>query len=107
MNKKYNMLILFGVVLALLVFVTSEVRALDPCCTVTGIDNRTGMVTANNTATGQTFQFQLNKAATLKTMKIGQGVYADFGTKQVSVDGATPCCSVLNLSVPLKGSFKP
>jgi hypothetical protein len=103
MNKKRNLLILLGAVLSLLVFVATEVLAMDPCCSITGVDHRAGMVTAQNTATGQSFQFKVNNSAVLKTLKVDQGVYADFGTKEVSVDGVEPCCSMVNLSAPVKG----
>jgi len=103
MNKKHNLLILLGVVLSVLVFVAAEARAAAPCCGITGIDYKTGIVRARNTETGQTFQFKVNNSAVLKTLKVGHGVYADFGTKEVSVDGIDPCCSMVNLSAPVKG----
>jgi len=103
MNNKHNLLILLGVVLSVLVFVATEALAAEPCCNITGVDYRTGLVTARNTATGQTFQFKVSNASLLRTLRVGQGVYADFGTKEVSVDGAAPCCGMVNLSAPVKG----
>ena len=103
MNKKHDLLIVLGIFLSLLVFVATEALAVEPCCNVTGVDYRTGMVTAQNTATGQTFQFKVSNASLLKTLRVGQGVYGDFATKQVSVGGAEPCCNMVNLSAPVKG----
>ena len=99
--------VLLGVILSLAIVFVPEVKAAEPCCSITAMDYRTGMVTAQNTATGQTFQFKVSNASLLKTMRVGQGVYADFGTKQVSVDGAAPCCGMVNLSAPLKGAHRP
>ena len=100
-------LFFLGIVLSLAIVFATEVLASEPCCSITGIDYRAGLVTAQNTATGQTFQFKVGNVSLLKTLKVGQGVYADFGTKQVSVDGAAPCCGMVNLSAPLKGAHRP
>jgi Cu/Ag efflux protein CusF len=51
-------------------------------------------VAARETATGRTFQFKVNDAALLKSLKVGQKIYANFATKKVSVDGLVPCCSM-------------
>lgn len=58
-----------------------------PCCSVTGTDTRGGLVSAKVNATGEDFQFTLNNPALLGTLKIGQGVYANFQTKRISLDG--------------------
>jgi len=71
-----------------------------PCCAITAIDVKTGVVTAKETATGQTFQFKVTDAALLNSLKVGQGVYANFKTRQVSVNGANPCCSIVSLGKP-------
>jgi hypothetical protein len=63
-----------------------------PCCIVSGIDERSGIVTAHvNGAPERAFRFQPTNPAVLRTLKIGQGIYANFGTKQVSLDGTAPC----------------
>ncbi len=69
-----------------------------PCCTVTGVNAKTGMVTARETATGRSFQFKATNAALLKTLSAGSPIYANFSTKQVSVNGEVPCCSIVSLS---------
>lgn len=71
--------------------------AAQPCCSVTGVNTKTGMVTAKETSTGRTFQFKANPAL-LKTLSAGSSIYANFSTKQVSVNGETPCCSIVSLS---------
>jgi Cu/Ag efflux protein CusF len=64
-----------------------------PCCAITGFTPVDGVVAARETATGRTFQFKVNDAALLKSLKVGQMIYANFATKKVSVDGAYPCCA--------------
>jgi hypothetical protein len=68
--------------------------AAGPCCGVTAIDTRAGVVTAKENATGRIFQFSA-PVAVLGKLRIGQGIYANFGTQQVSVDGVAPCCGIL------------
>jgi Cu/Ag efflux protein CusF len=68
----------------------------EPCCNVTSIDAATGIVTARVTASGRVFRFQVKDAALLGSMKAGQKVFADFGTKRVRVHGSEPCCNILN-----------
>jgi hypothetical protein len=67
----------------------------DPCCNIVSIDKRTGLVTARNLQTGQTFQFTAKNAALLNTLRIGQKVAADFASGQVSVDRSEPCCNIV------------
>ena len=65
-----------------------------PCCSITGIDRQRATVTANVTATGRTFSFKVTNAGLLNSLKVGQGVYANFASSQVSVDGLSPCCAI-------------
>ena len=51
--------------------------AIEPCCSVTGVNAKTGMVTAKETSTGRTFQFKAT-AALLKTLSAGSPIYANF-----------------------------
>jgi Cu/Ag efflux protein CusF len=67
-----------------------------PCCGITAIDTNTGMVTAQEHATGKTFHFKVTDTAVLKSLKVGQGVYANFAASQVSVDNLTPCCNIVS-----------
>lgn len=68
-----------------------------PCCLITSIEASTGVVTAKVNATGQAFQFKVTDATLLRSLKIGQGVYANLKTHQVSVDGKTPCCQIISV----------
>jgi len=69
-------------------------KPLTPCCSITGIDPRMSTVTAKETATGKTFSFKATNPSLLNSLKVGQAVYANFATRQVSVDGLEPCCSI-------------
>jgi hypothetical protein len=66
------------------------------CCSITAINTSTGVVTAKENATGKIFQFKVANAALLNSLKVGQGVYANFATGQVSLDGSTMCCSIIS-----------
>ena len=73
-------------------------KPIEPCCSITGIDKSTGNVAAKETASGKSFSFKVTSTSLLNSLKIGQGVYANFTSGQVSVDGAAPCCSILSTS---------
>lgn len=75
---------------------TPEVRAAAPCCGVTAIDAKSGLVTAKETATGKTFDFRVQDKALLKTLKIGDQVEADFSTNKVGIHGAEPAGIIMN-----------
>ncbi len=70
--------------------------AVEPCCTITSIVTYTGVVTATEKSTGKTLQFKVAQPALLNSLKVGQGVYANFGSGQVSVDGEQPCCAIVS-----------
>lgn len=84
---------------ALSLVFAAESRALEPCCGIVGI-GASGVVTARETATGRTFEFQVADRRLLGTLKVGQPVHADFKTMRVSVqpDGIEPCCSIRSTS---------
>lgn len=71
-----------------------------PCCGIIAIDAATGLVTAKVTATGNTFQFKVTDARMLGSLRVGQGVYANFGARQVSLDGLRPCCAITSGPTP-------
>ncbi|HYL13974.1 MAG TPA: GH25 family lysozyme [Terriglobales bacterium] len=71
-----------------------------PCCSITAINTSTGVVTANVSANGNIFQFKVTNAALLNSLKVGQGVYANFTTNQVSLDGTTACCAITTSPAP-------
>lgn len=68
------------------------------CCVVTAIDSRTGIVTAKENATSRTFEFRVTEEKVLLGVHLGQGAYANFKTHQVSLDGRTVCCQIINIS---------
>ena len=95
---------LLGILCFTLVALAPQAHAATPCCGITAIDLRTGLVTARVTATGRTFQFAVTDPALLKTLKVGQAVQADFATMKVSVrlDRLDPCCAIVTPQAPLK-----
>ena len=72
-------------------------KAAPPCCHITAINAKTGIVTASENATGRAFSFKVTNSTLLHSLKVGQGVYANFATHQVSVNGLEPCCSITAL----------
>jgi hypothetical protein len=64
---------------------------------IAAINARTGVVTARDAKTKSTVEFTVVGAALLKSLKIGQTVYADYGTQKVSVDGISPCCGIVRI----------
>ncbi len=71
-----------------------------PCCGIVSIDAATGIITARVTATGNTFQFKAPDSRTLASLRVGQGVFANFGGKQVSLDGRSACCTITSGPTP-------
>jgi hypothetical protein len=68
----------------------------NPCCEITSIDMN-GRVTAQELVGAQrAFQFQVDDKALLGALRIGQKIWADFGTQKVSVNGAGPCCNIVS-----------
>jgi len=78
-----------------------------PTSTITAMDTNTGLVTAKETATGKTFQFKLDNPAQLSTVKVGQGVYANFDAGQVSLDGLEPSGQITATSAATTAATRP
>ena len=72
-----------------------EVSAATPCCSITAIDTKTGIVTAKDTATGETIEFRLGDAAQVKNIKIGDPVSADSQIREVTVHSFQPVGGIL------------
>jgi hypothetical protein len=68
----------------------------EPCCAITGIDQAAGTATAKDKATGQLITFAVSDPVLLQGLHVGQLVYADSKTGQVSVNGVDVCCSVVS-----------
>jgi hypothetical protein len=75
--------------------IKEEMTPGEPCCGITAIDARTGIATARESATGRMFRFEVKDAALLKTLKVGQMIFADFGTSKVRISRAEPCCNII------------
>ena len=69
-----------------------------PCCAIQAVDARTGLVTAIDRATGQSFQFQVTNPAQLQGLRPGQPVYGNAASGRVGLTQAAPCCSVVGRS---------
>src|SRR3989442_7426317 len=82
-----------AMVIGFLATFVPQASAVQPCCSITNIDARTGVVTAQDRTTGHTFQFTASPAV-LQQMKVGQAVYANFKTNQVSLNNIAPCCNI-------------
>lgn len=72
-----------------------DLKPAEPCCSVTAIDTGTGIITATELATGRVFRFEVKDRALLTSVKIGQKVFADFGTSKVRIQGMEPCCNII------------
>jgi hypothetical protein len=72
--------------------------AADPaCCAVTSIA-KSGEITAKETKGARTSQFQVADPALRSRLRVGAPVYANFDTRQVSLDGKKSCCTILKIS---------
>lgn len=66
----------------------------EPCCNITKIDVGSSVVTARH-KTGKTFRFTVRDAALLRSLRVGQGVFADPMTARVSIKYGEPCCNII------------
>lgn len=90
-----NAMFLFTLLLAGSTTVLGQAPA--PCCSVATINASTGVVAAKANATGAPFEFKVPNA---RMVAAGQPVYANFATKQVSLDGKTICCTIITDARP-------
>ena len=95
--KTWVLILGMGLILgaSIAVSVPPETSAGTPCCSVTAVDGKTGIVTAKNTATGETFKIRLGDAAQIGNIKIGDQVSTDFQTRQVTVHSFQPAEGIL------------
>jgi hypothetical protein len=74
-------------------------RPAEACCSITSIGTRAdpfnGGVAARDNTTGQTFQFRVSDGALLRSLKVGQAVWADHAAGNVRVDPGEACCGIL------------
>jgi len=74
---------------------TPHAMAQGSCCSITAINRQTGIVTAKVNASGQILEFKVTSPALLPSLKDGQPIYANFTTRQVSLDGKTICGTIV------------
>lgn len=86
-NRLVHALVVLAAVVGLIAVCAPPALAEFPCCNITSINLASGVVTAKVNATGQQFQVRLSNSAQLRSLKVGQGIYANLATKQVSLDG--------------------
>ena len=75
--------------------VKPDVNPIEPCCGITALNTATGIVTAKELATGRMFRFEVKDAKLLGTLKVGQKVFADFGSSKVRIHAGEPCCAII------------
>jgi hypothetical protein len=89
---------------------------LPPCCAITAINRQTAIVTARVHGDAQIFSFLVQGVTSAQpqthegppprpvpvigTLTIGQPVWANLTTGQVSLDGKTPCCQITAEGIP-------
>lgn len=76
------------------------------CCLVVRLDGASGIVTARETATGYTFRFEVKDRRRRAALKVGDPVWADFGSRTVKLRStdASPCCAIV--TTPPAGGFE-
>jgi hypothetical protein len=80
-----------------LAFFVGEAHSGEPCCTITSVNAKSGLVKARALDGSRTFQFTVKDKIALSQLRVGQQIYADFGTHQVSINEGTPCCAMTHL----------
>ena len=83
-------------VLILSFLLVAPAHAAEPCCSITSINSLTGVVTAKVNSSGQLFQFTVTNKMQLRGLRVGSGVYANFGSHQVSLDGRIIAGSIIS-----------
>jgi hypothetical protein len=100
MNRQRSFVL--GLFLALGLLLAAEAQAADPCCAIKAINKRTRVVTAQELATGRTFQFKVPSRAVLRGLKVGQKVSADFGTHNSATAARRPTTPGKTGTTPLE-----
>ena len=102
----FRKLLLGGAAIAALPLLSPDLLAQGsaPAATITAINETTGVVTAKVKSSGQLFQFTPSNKAQFSQLKIGQPVFANFSSRQVSFDGKSPAGTILSIPTADKGS---
>ena len=77
------------------------------CCSITAMNQKTGLVMAKVNATGKTFEFTAASPQMMQGLRIGQAVFANFSAHQVSVDGRVACCQITGSSPQMAAPVAP
>jgi len=78
--------------------VSASALAQEPCCAVSAIDLTNATVTARERGgQGRTMQFKVLNPAILRTLKVGQAVFADEAFERVAfTPGGYACCELID-----------
>lgn len=105
---KYVILALFAMFLGWSTFAgNARAQTQSACCAITAINTGTGVVTGKVNASGQTFTFELQNRSQIAALKVGQPIYANLSSKQVSLDGKATSGTILNISAPPAATATP
>jgi hypothetical protein len=108
MRRALFLAIAIFVVHALSVGGIPNANAATPCCGITAIDARTGIVTARDTVSQRTFQFKVPDARLLRTLRVGQKIFADFTARTVTLAAnQRPCCSIIEAGAAAPAASSP
>jgi hypothetical protein len=64
-----------------------EIAASEPCCNITAIDKKTGIVTAQDAKTKRAVQFKVDNAVLLNKIALNQKVDVDLQAGRASIEG--------------------
>jgi hypothetical protein len=106
MKTQWNLILkIVGFALMALALVALAGRAeVKPCCAITALDAQAATATAKENGTSRTFVFKVPDAKLFATVRVGTPVYANFSTKQVSLDGKSACCQIIRTNTPSAAS---
>jgi hypothetical protein len=96
-----SLALLFALIILGALFAVPAARAqapLEPCCSITAINTSTGEVSAKVNSSGATFAFRLADLQGLSALSVGQGVYANFATRQISLNGKSMAGTMINMA---------
>src|SRR5205085_942812 len=57
------------------------------CCQVSTVNPQQNVASAKVNASGKVFQFKANNPAAMGSIRVGQRIYANFQSNQISIDG--------------------
>jgi hypothetical protein len=77
-----------------------------PCCKITDIDTKKGIVSAREATTGRQFKFSLTNPILVRRIKVGQGVQADFAAGKVTVVGVDGRYPIIDAAPPAAAGAK-